>query len=283
VDHAPLELVRLTAEYLKQKGIGSPRLDAEVLLAHVLGVPRIQLYLQFDKPLAADEVAAYREAVRRRARREPVAHITGVREFWSLEFAVDRRVLVPRPESEILVEAARSRMGVVGVLLDVGTGSGALAIALLTERPAWRAVATDVSAEALAVARENARRHGVEERLDLRLGDLFEPVDGQRFDAIVANPPYIPTEEIGVLEPEVARFDPRHALDGGQDGLSVVRRLVSQAPEHLTSGGFVAVEFGAGQEDAVAGLFREAGPYGVVELVADYAGRPRGAVAGRIR
>jgi release factor glutamine methyltransferase len=278
---APLDLVRLAAEYLKQKGVANPRLDAEVLLAHVLAVQRLQLYLQFDKPLEAGEIAAYREAVRRRARREPVAHITGVREFWSLDFAVDPRVLIPRPETEVLVEAARSRMGGTGSLLDVGTGSGVLAISLLTERGAWRAVATDVSAAALAVASDNGVRRGVEGRLELRLGELFEPVAGERFDAIVANPPYIPSGEIDRLEPEVAVFDPRQALDGGPDGLSVLRGLVARAPEHLTPGGFLAVEFGAGQEAAVSGLFRDVARYEAVELVCDYAGRPRVAVAQR--
>jgi len=281
VSRSPLELVRLTAEYLKDKGVGSARLDAEVLLAHVLGVPRIQLYLQFDRPLAEVEVAAYREAVRRRARREPVAHITGVREFWSLVFAVDGRVLVPRPETEVLVEAVRSRMGAGGRLLDVGTGSGALAIALLTECPAWRAVATDISREALVVARENGARHGVDERLELRLGDLFEPVAGEYFDLIVANLPYIPAGEIDALEPEVAAFDPRLALDGGTDGLAVIRRLVSAAPESLAPGGLLALEFGAGQEEAVSRLLEETRRYEDVELVADYAGHPRVAVARR--
>ncbi|MEW6486313.1 MAG: peptide chain release factor N(5)-glutamine methyltransferase [Thermodesulfobacteriota bacterium] len=281
MEHAPLELVRRSAAYLAGKGVSNPRLDAEVLLAHVLGVPRIQLYLQFDKPLAAAEVDAYREAVRRRARREPVAHITGSREFWSLSFAVDARVLVPRPETEVLVEAALARMGGAGRLADLGTGSGAVAVALLVEHPGWTGVAVDVSTGALEVAAVNAARHGVGDRLDLRRGDLFAPLAGseESFDAVVANPPYIPTGELGGLEPEVSRFDPRLALDGGPDGLDVIRRIAAGARAFLAPGGFAAVEFGAGQEGAVGRIFRDAGGYEDMTLVPDLAGRPRVAVA----
>lgn len=274
-----LELLRLTAPFLAEKGVPSPRLDAEVLLAHVLGVPRLQLYLQFDKPLEPAEVSAYRDAVRRRARREPVAHITGVREFWSLEFAVDRRVLSPRPETEVLVEAALRRMGAAGRLLDVGTGSGAVAVALLAERPGWTGLAVDVSEEALDVARSNAARHGVAGRLELRPGDLFDGAGAGRFDAVVSNPPYVPAGEIGRLEPEAGQYEPRAALDGGEDGLAVLRRIAGQAAARVIPGGFVAVEFGLGQGAAVRAAFEAAGGYASVELVADLAGRDRVAVA----
>ncbi len=274
-----LELLRLTAAWLGEKGVPNPRLDAEVLLAHVLGVARIQLYLQFDKPLEPREVEAYREAVRRRARREPVCHITGTREFWSLPFAVDRRVLSPRPETETLVEAAARRMGPAGSLLDVGTGSGAVAVALLVERPGWTGVAVDVSEEALEVARVNAGRHGVADRLEFRRGDLFGAVAGRRFDAVVSNPPYVPAGEIAGLDPEVGRYEPRAALDGGEDGLDVLRRIARSAGASLAPGGFVAVEFGAGQGGAVREAFESAGGYASVELVPDLAGRERVAVA----
>ncbi len=277
--HAPLELVRVTAQYLGQKGVESPRLDAELLLAHVLGVPRIQLYLQFDRPLDAGEVDAYREAVRRRARREPLAHITGAREFWSLEFQVDARVLVPRPETEVLVEAALGRMGPAGRLADLGAGSGAVGVALLSERPGWQGVGVDLSPGALEVAGANALRHGVDQRLELRQGDLFGPLAGEVFDAVVANPPYIPSGDLGALEPEVADFDPRLALDGGPDGLDVIRRIAEESPAHLAPGGFVALEFGAGQEEAVARILREAGGYREVAVIRDYSGRPRVAIA----
>ena len=274
-----LELLRLTASWLGEKGVPNPRLDAEVLLAHVLGVARIQLYLQFDKPLEPREVEAYREAVRRRARREPVCHITGTREFWSLPFAVDRRVLSPRPETETLVEAAARRMGPAGCLLDVGTGSGAVAVALLVERPGWTGFAVDVSEDALEVARANAGRHGVADRLAFCRGDLFGAVAGRRFDAVVSNPPYVPAGEIDGLDPEVGRYEPRAALDGGEDGLDVLRRIARSAEASLVPGGFVAVEFGAGQGAAVREAFESAGGYASVELVSDLAGRERVAVA----
>lgn len=281
MEHSPLELVRRTAEYLGRRGVANPRLDAEVLLAHVLGVRRIQLYIHYDKPLAPPEVDAYREAVRRRGRREPVAHITGVREFWSLAFEVDARVLIPRPETEVLVESALARMGDAGRFADLGTGSGALAVALLRERPRWTAVGVDLSSGALEVAGLNAGRHDLGGRLEFRRGDLFEALTGEIFAALVSNPPYVPSEEIGRLEPEVAVFDPRLALDGGLDGFDVIRRIVAQAPDHLAPGGFLALEFGAGQEGGVARLFEEARAYGEVNFVPDPAGRPRVAVAVR--
>ncbi|MFU8856543.1 MAG: peptide chain release factor N(5)-glutamine methyltransferase [Deferrisomatales bacterium] len=281
MEHLPLELVRRTARYLGDRGFESPRLDAEVLLAHVLGVTRIQLYLQFDRPLASAEVDAYREAVRRRARREPVAHITGVREFWSLPFLVDGRVLVPRPETETLVAAALGRMGEAGRLADLGTGSGAVAVALLRERPGWSGVGVDLSESALEVAQANVAHSGLGPRLDLRSGDLFEPLAGDLFDAVVSNPPYIPSAEIPGLEAEVAIFDPRLALDGGDDGLGVIRRIVEQAPAHLAGGGFLALEFGTGQEGEVIGLIQGEGSYEEPAIVLDPAGRPRVALAVR--
>lgn len=279
--HTPLELVRLTAEFLGQRGVTSPRLDAEVLLAHVLGVPRIRLYVDFEKPLLPEEVDAYRAAVRRRARREPVAHITGRREFWSLDLAVDRRVLVPRPDTETLVEACLARMGDQGRLADLGVGSGAIVLALLSERPGWTGVGVDASGGALEVAADNARRLGQDDRLELRLGSWFAPLAGETFDLVVSNPPYVPAAEIDRLEPEVARFDPRGALDGGPDGLDALRVVARGAAAHLAPGGFAAVEFGAGQEAEVAALFAAADAYQEVRIVNDYSGRPRAALAPR--
>lgn len=277
----PLELVRLAAEFLGQRGVPSPRLDAEVLLARILGVPRIRLYVDFDKPLAEAEVDAYREALRRRARREPTAHITGVREFWSLEFGVDRRVLVPRPDTEVLVEACLERMGDAGRLADLGVGSGAIALALLSERPGWTGVGVDASPEALAVAAVNAASLGLAPRLDLRHGEWCGPLAGERFDLLVSNPPYIPTAELATLEPEVARFDPRLALDGGPDGLACLRAVIAVAPTHLAPGGWLALEFGAGQQDAVAALIEATGSFETPHLRSDYGGHVRAACARR--
>ncbi|MDF1555606.1 MAG: peptide chain release factor N(5)-glutamine methyltransferase [Deferrisomatales bacterium] len=270
----PLELVRLTTEYLAKRGVESPRLDAEVLLAHVLGVPRIQLYVQFERPLEAVEVGAYRELVRRRGQREPVAHLVGRREFWSLELAVDGRVLVPRPETERLVEVSLERMGAAGRLVDLGTGSGAILLALLSEQPGWTGVGVDCSAAALEVAAANAAHHGLGDRVRWCQGNLFEPLQGERFELIVSNPPYIPRGEIAGLQPEVAGYDPHLALDGGADGLDLVRRIAAGAAEYLQPGGVVALEFGAGQQDDVRTLFAGAG-YLHVELREDYAGIPR--------
>jgi len=278
VTRTPLELVRLTAEYLAGRGVANPRLDAEVLLAHVLGVPRIRLYTEFDKPLEEAEVAAYREAVRRRARRQPVAYITGEREFWSLRFRVAPGVLVPRPETELLVEAALEGTADTGRILDLGTGSGCVVVAFLRERPGWTGVGVDASAQALEVARENAGSLGVADRVELRQGDLFEPVRGERFDRVVSNPPYVPTAELETLEPEVSRFEPRGALDGGPDGLDVIRRIAAAAAGFLAPGGRLALEFGRGQERAVAAILEEAG-LSRVEIRDDLAGIPRVAVA----
>lgn len=279
VARTPLELVRLAAEHLGQRGVETPRLDAELLLAQVLGVSRIQLYLQFDRPLKTAEVDAYRDSVRRRALREPVAYITGEREFWSLQLAVDPRVLIPRPETETLVESCLEHMGDAGRLVDLGTGSGALALAFLVERPGWTAVGLDCSLGALAVARENALRLGLSDRLELQCGDLFGPVCGEVFSLVVSNPPYIPTAQIDELEPEVARHEPRAALDGGADGLDTIRRIALEAPEFLQGRGLVALEFGVGQEKDVASIFQKTDAYGDLVLVNDYTKRPRAVLA----
>lgn len=274
----PLELTRLAAGYLREKGVEGARLDAELLLAHALGVPRLQLYLQFEKPLEEAEVSAYRELVRRRARREPAAYLTGVKEFWSLPLRVDPRVLVPRPETERLVEAALERASAEeGRLLDLGTGSGAIALAFLSERRGWSAVGVDASAGALEVAAANAGALGLAERFEARLGDLFAPASGERFDLVVSNPPYVPRGDLDGLEPEVARFEPRAALDGGPDGLDVLRRIADRAPAHLAPGGWLALEFGIGQAEAVRELLAAAG-LAEIAILDDYAGIPRVAV-----
>ena len=270
----PLELIRLTTEYLGKRGVASPRLDAEVLLAHVLGVPRIQLYVQFDRPLEPGEVDSYRALVRRRGQREPVAHLVKRREFWSLELTVDRRALVPRPETELLVELCLGRMGETGRFADLGTGSGAIALALLHERAGWRAVGIDCSSDALEVAGTNADELDLSDRVEWRRGDLLAPLADEQVELIVSNPPYIPSGEIDALQPEVARYDPRGALDGGADGLDVIRRIAAEAPACLSAQGLLALEFGAGQQDTVRALFETAG-FRNLEVRNDYAGRPR--------
>jgi release factor glutamine methyltransferase len=273
-----LELLRWTTGYLTDKGLPEPRLNAELLLADTLGVKRLDLYLQFDRPMRPEELAAFKPRLLRRARREPLQYIAGAAAFRHLTLQVDRRVLIPRPETEVLVERvlewARGRTGLAA--LDVGTGSGAIALSLASEGGAFeRVVATDVSADALEVARGNAGRAPPVAALEFRLGAGFAPVAGERFDAIVSNPPYVGDEERESLDPEVRDWEPPVALFAGADGLAVIRELVGRAADHLRPRGLLALEIGAEQADAVAGLIRGTGRFGEPRVHEDYAGRDR--------
>lgn len=275
----PLELTRLAAEHLTGKGIEDARLDAELLLAHVLSMKRLDLYLQFERPLEPPEVEAYRDAIRRRGSREPLQYIVGEVDFRELTLSVDPRVLIPRPETELLVgevlEWARGRGLQEGVALDLGTGSGAIALSLITEGPFTMVVATDESDAALEVAAENAGRVGSPPGLELRLGSLFEAVgEGEEFDVIVTNPPYVPEPDRKGLMPEVRDHEPAEALFAGADGLTLIRSIVDDAPDHLVTGGLLALEVGAGQTEAVATLLRERGFDGP-RVVRDLTGRER--------
>ena len=271
-----LRLLTWCRDYFADKNIDSPRLDAELLLAHVLGCDRVGLYLRYDQPLQPDELAQFRELVRRRAAREPVAHLLGTKEFYGLSFLTDRRALVPRPETEILVDAVLAALPADQPqrLCEIGIGSGCLAIALLTKRPEWTIAATDTSADALNLAGENATRHGVSERLELREVDLIAD-DAGLFDAVVSNPPYVPAADCETTMPEVARFDPRSALDGGADGLDIVRRLIARSPDHLHPGGLLALEIGIDQAAAVKALLTDDGRYEQIEISRDLAGIER--------
>ena len=259
---------------LAAAGVDTPRLDAEVLLAHVLGVDRAQLVAHPDRALDPAQARRFMDAARRRREREPVAYITGSRGFRALELAVDARVLIPRPETEHLVEAALGLPRGARVV-DVGTGSGAVALALKAERPDLEVLATDTSAGSLAVARENARRLGLD--VAVLEGDLLEPVAG-RVDAIVSNPPYVAEGDRAALMPEVARWEPAEALFAGPDGLAVIRRLLPAAA--AAGAGLVALEVGAGQAPAVRELARGAG-FLATEAVRDLAGHERVVVARR--
>jgi release factor glutamine methyltransferase len=264
-----------TKQYFEGKGIDSPRLDAEVLLCHVLGKDRVYLYINFEQPLQPEELAAYRELVKQRAMRRPVAYVTGRKEFMGLTFAVSPAVLVPRPDTEILVETALTRLKPVQApaILDLGTGSGAIIVSLLHKLPAAQGMAVDISAEALAMARQNAAAHQVLDRLDVRQGDLFAPAEGM-FDAIVSNPPYIDAEDMTNLAPEVA-YEPRLALAGGADGLDYYRRIVADAGRYLSAAGFVALEVGLGQACLVADFASEATGLKTADIIKDYAGIER--------
>jgi len=279
-----LEVIQRSTEFLAQKGVESPRLQAEWLLAHVLGLPRLQLYLNFARGLTDREVDQVRSLVKRRGQREPLQHLLGTASFCGLELKVNRHVLVPRPETEALAEQARQFLAkheaAAPSVLDFGTGSGCLAIALAVSCPRARCHALDVSTEALAVARENATAHGVAERITFCLGEGFAALEPeQTFDLMVANPPYIPTAEIAALMPEVRDHDPRVALDGGLDGLEFYRRLAATGGDRLRAGGRMMLEFGDGQAERLRDLF-ERHKWVVERLEADYTGRPRILVVG---
>jgi release factor glutamine methyltransferase len=280
-----LALLNEASRYLSQKAVSTPRLDAEVLLAHALGWRRIDLYLRHDQPLAPAELERFRELLRRRGRREPVAYITGTKEFWSLPLSVTPKVLVPRPETELLVEVAlrsvRSRKGRgagTARVLEIGTGSGAVAIAVGKEAGGQvRLVATDLSRDALSVAKANARRFQVEDRISFVQGDLFDALrpDAARFFMIISNPPYVPTDEIPGLPPDVREYEPLHALDGGPGGLEVIGRIVDQAPTWLEEGGILLLEVGEGQRPAVDARLEGGGCWRDWQWHRDLSGRER--------
>jgi len=275
-----LELARKAAALLGERGFSQARLEAELLLAGVLGVERLQLYLQFDRPVSVEELERYRGSVRRRLKHEPVQYIVGEAAFRHLKLRVDRRVLIPRPETEVLVgEVLRWAAGRPGMLraLDIGTGSGAIALSLAIEGNFAAVVATDPSAAALVVARLNA--DGVEAggRVELRHGSLWEPIAAdERFDVIVSNPPYVAIGEATALPAEVSAWEPSEALFGGGDGLDVVRGIVAGAPARLRPGGLLALEIGATQGQAVRVLLAaQGGAWGAVRIVKDLAARDR--------
>ncbi len=266
-------VLRWAADDFRARGIESPRLDAELLLGHALSATRIQIVVEARRVLDPEELGRFRELVKRRRAREPVAYILGEREFYGRRFRVDRRVLVPRPDSEALVEVALERtrhLSMCARALDLCTGSGCVAVTLARERPTAFVVGSDVSDGALAVARDNALRLGAY-NVALRAGALYEAVDPScRFDLVTANPPYVPSREIASLQADVRDFEPRVALDGGTDGLAILRDVVSGAPARLAPGGVLAVEVGAGQAGAVVELVTAAG-FSRVEVRRDYA------------
>jgi release factor glutamine methyltransferase len=308
-----LEILKWTTGYFREKAVQEPRASAEVLLAHVLGLSRLDLYLRYDQPLSPAELARFRQLVVRRRAGEPVAYLTGHKEFWSLDFLVTSKVLIPRPETEVLVAAAlQAAKGIEEIVgagltpaptgkadqlpqkrepeessplpasrpqpgppwgLEIGVGSGAVVVALARELPQWRWAALDLSGAALDLARENARRHAVGERLRLLQADLvsaFRP--GGHFALVVANLPYVPRGEWERLPADIKDYEPRGALLGGEDGLSVLRPLAGQVHHYLRPGGWLILEVGAGQAGPVLELLQETGAYDRVEAVPDYQG-----------
>lgn len=274
-----LSVLDWTTQRFTEAGIAAARLEAQILLAHVLGCTRMQLYTGFDKPLGEVELASYRGLIKRRLGGEPVSYLVGETEFWGLPFWVEPSVLVPRPDTETVIEvvrAARPERGADAApcrLLDLCTGSGVIAISLAREYPAAQVVATELSPAAAALARRNAARNAVADRVDVREGDLFAPVRGERFDLIAANPPYIASVVIPTLPAEVRR-EPVIALDGGPDGLAFYDRICAEAREHLVPGGAIVLEHGFDQADAVGARLVAAGFTGVT-LVHDLGKNPR--------
>jgi release factor glutamine methyltransferase len=272
----PLGVLDWTTQRFTEAGITAARLEAQILLAHVLGCTRVQLYTGFDKPLGEAELASYRGLIKRRLVGEPVSYLVGETEFWGLPFHVEPSVLVPRPDTETVIEVARTARPDRAVpcrILDLCTGSGVIAVSLAREYPAAQVVATELSPAAAALARKNAARNAVADRVEVREGDLFEPVRGERFDLIAANPPYIASSVIPTLSAEVRR-EPVIALDGGPDGLAFHGRICAAAHEHLVPGGVVILEHGFDQADAVHARLVAAGFTGVA-LVHDLGKNPR--------
>jgi len=274
-----LEAIQKSTAFLERKGVEQPRYQSEMLLAHVMGLARLQLYLRYADGVDAPAVERLRQLVVRRGNREPLQHLLGTVSFCGRELLTGPQALIPRPETELLAERAsqwlRAFPGAAPRVLDFGTGSGCLAICAALACPAAQVAAVDISREALELARQNAARHGLGDRIRFCLSDGFTGLDeGSAFDLIVANPPYIPTGEIAELAPEVRDHDPRLALDGGPDGLRFYRLLAAEARQRLHPGGCLLMEIGAGQARAVAGLFAEKN--WVVEAVEqDYSGIER--------
>ncbi len=273
-------ILQWTAKYFTQHKIDTPRLDAEILLSHALSLSRVDLYMRYDQPLDRAELNGFRALIKRRAAREPVAYITGEKEFWSLGLSVTPDVLIPRPETEVLVQAALDFPGELGPdekkVLDLGTGSGAIILALAKERPQNRYLAVDKSPGALGVAQANARRHDLLDRVSFLASDWFSALDpGACFDLIVSNPPYVSQKDLPGLEPEIRNFEPQSALDGGPDGLGPFRKILSCAREHLCPGGLVLVECGADQKTGIEEIVKLAKVWLEPEFLTDFAGLVR--------
>jgi release factor glutamine methyltransferase len=271
------------AEDLGRRGLtDSPRLDSELLLGHALNADRVKLIVDSQRPLEPEELGRFKQLLLRRRKAEPIAYILGRREFYGLDFTVDPNVLIPRPSTETLVEVALRRTAprhMFGRALDVCTGSGCVAICFARERPTWQVVGSDVSEGALGVARRNAQRLGAIWNVSFRHSDLLAAFDEQRFELITANPPYIPDAELATLAPDIQKFEPRGALAGGADGLVLLRRLIDAASKHLTPGGVLALEVGAGQAPDIERALARAG-YIELQRERDYEGHER-IVSGR--
>ena len=277
------QAVRYASRLLEEAGVATPRLDAELLLAHLLGTKRMGLYVDHLKPLSGEAISAFETLIRRRLQHEPLAYIVGEKEFWSLSFIVNPACLIPRPETELLVEKSLelyrlSRcVSYPFLILDLGTGSGAIAVALAKEIPVVRVTATDISPDALKVAKANAERHGVTSEIEFLEGDLFSPLQGREalFDLIVSNPPYVGEREAKNLSREVISYEPGLALTCGEDGLAMYRSIIPGSLLYLRSEGCLVMEVGYDQAGRVRALIEASGGFEESEVRDDFAGIPR--------
>lgn len=277
-----IKLLEWTTSYFKSHHIESPRAAAEILLAHILNLDRIHLYLQYDQPLCKDELGKFKALIKRRVAGEPVAYILGTKEFWSMDFYVNQNVLIPRPETECLVEAALAllpddlNIGPKNVL-ELGTGSGAVVISIASERPDNFFFSSDCSMNAIAIAKKNAVSLHVEHRINFFSGNWLLPLKENRhfFDIIISNPPYIPKGVIPGLQPEICKYEPVIALDGGEDGLSSLKNIISNAHMYLKENGYLLLEIGEKQASMLEKVIDDCGKYDQVTFIKDYSGYDR--------
>ena len=277
-----IKLIRWAASYLKSHDIDSPRATGEILLAHALHLNRIDLYLKYDQPLVANELQAFKKLIKRRVRREPVAYIVGVKEFWSLDLEVNTAVLIPRPETECLVEAALDLISEKSSrppqrILDLGTGSGAIVLALASQQPRHTYFASDRFRSAVELAWRNAVRHDLCQKIHFFVGDWLSSLNNAKpgFDLIVSNPPYIPGRVIGELQPEIHQYEPIAALNGDADGLACYRNIIGAAHRHLACGGMLLLEIGHDQQEDIRQIVADSDQYEGFSCSKDYSGYDR--------
>lgn len=277
-----IKLIQWATAYFKAHQIDSPRATAEILLAHAIGAERIDLYLRYDQPLNSDELSGFKTLIKRRTSREPVAYIVGRKEFWSMDLEVNRSVLIPRPETECLVERALESLAVDSnpgskSILELGTGSGAVILALASENSRHSYLGTDISSDALGVARRNAIRHGLGSKIRFMVADWFAAFNAKSgsFDLIVSNPPYIRSADLRRLQPEIHVFEPVAALDGAKDGLRCLRHIIQSAYLYLKQGGALLLEMGYDQQAPLTQIIDTCGQYEDVQFYKDYSGHDR--------
>ncbi|MBW1893293.1 MAG: peptide chain release factor N(5)-glutamine methyltransferase [Deltaproteobacteria bacterium] len=277
-----LKLIQWTTSYFTSRQVENPRVAAEILLAHTLGIKRVDLYIQFDQPLSENELAGFKGLIKRRAQKEPVAYITGSKEFWSIDFKVTPDVLIPRPDTECLVETALEYLSgkpnsPPKKIFEPGTGSGAIIIALCSEHPEHTFFASDLSLKATETAKTNANKCNLKKTVRFFSGDWLAPLNHitGRFDLIISNPPYIPTDVIKTLQPEICEYEPRLALDGDKDGLSALRHLIMSAHSFLKPGGCLILEIGHDQKNHIKKIITDCGNYADIFFRKDYGGNYR--------